>query len=64
MSDPMDADNPVLAIPLESQWNHGLTIILVRSLSSRIMGLTCDYAVNMSGGGSDLLASSRVLWAR
>ena len=30
---------------IESRWNHGLTIILVSSLSSRIMGLAYDYAV-------------------
>ena len=52
-----------VARDLESLWNHGLTIILVSSLSSRIMGLTYDYAVDMSGAGSNLLAGSRVLWA-
>ena len=32
------------------------------SLSSRITGSTCDYAVDMLGAGSELLAGSRVLW--
>ena len=40
-----------------------LTIMLVSSLSSRIMGLICEYTVDMSGAGSDLLDGSRVLWA-
>ena len=48
---------------LESLLNHGLTIILVSSLSSRIIGLTYDYAVCMSGAGSDLLAGSLAPWA-
>ena len=51
-------------ISVESLWNHGLTIILVSSLSSRILGLTYDYAVDMSGAGSDPLAGSLVLWSR
>ena len=45
---------------LETRWTLGLTIILTRSLSSRIMGLTYDYDVDMSGAGSDLLAGSWV----
>ena len=51
-------------LEVESQWNHGLTIILVSSMSSRVMGLTYDYAVNMSGSGSYLLADYWVLWVR
>ena len=53
-----------LPFSLESLWNHGLTIIRVSSLSSRIMGLTYDYTVDMSGAGSNLLAGAWVLWAR
>ena len=48
---------------LKSRWNLRLTILLVSSLSSRIMGLTHDYAADMSGAGSNLLAGSRVPWA-
>ena len=47
---------------LESRWNHGLTIIIVSSLSSRIMGLTYDYAIDMCGTGSNLIAGSRIPW--
>ena len=54
---------PLHCLGLESLWNHGLTIILVSSLSSWIMGLTYDYAVDMSGAGSDLLPGSWVPWA-